>query len=203
MIGKVERAQDMNTNGFLTLRSLKMIRHHFVKLNAIIIIYMLPTRVLSWGMFYGWNRSLHDNHISEAEILINSEWIHPIHPIISQTPQSNLYSVYFQFLMREVWNILLEIEQRWEDCLAWWWCAGTRGLTSHSNCHLAGGHGVMAKTWHSVLISWGIWMFWDHRAILSLFFHDDGCIWIAARLTPGPRATHSPLNHWNGYNIQN
>ena len=53
MIGKVERAQDMNTNGFLTLRSLKMIRHHFVKLNAIIIIYMLPTRVLSWGMFYG------------------------------------------------------------------------------------------------------------------------------------------------------
>ena len=29
------------------------------------------------------------------------------------------------------------------------------------------------------------------------------CIWIAARLTPGPRATHSPLNHWDGYNIQN
>ena len=129
----------------------------------------------------------------------SSEWIFTI----SHRPQDQ--SLNFQFLMREVWNIWVESVSKDVEMsgLIAVWCVATQGRTSHSNCHLAWGRGVMAKTWHSVLISWGIWTFWDHPWVSWLYFPFSFLMMNLDWCTPGPPATHSPLNHRDGYNIQN
>ena len=88
------------------------------------------------------------------------------------------------------WKVSQDLWRK-EACLAWWLCAGAvLGTNFPFKLSFRPGSGGKAKTWHFVLTSWGIWMFWDHWVILSLFF-PDGQAW-------GLMYAHSTLNHWVG-----